>query len=317
MSSSVPPPGKPEPTSFGPPTASRLGGGAGVKLVASVAAAAIIAVIAFALFGGSAGKFADPLAQAATVSAQTPGYRLHLAMQISSSASSTQITAAGDGTFDPRDRTGSMSMTMNLGNDPQVIQSLGSNTLRMREIVHGTTIYMKFPPALASSLHLGGKSWIELDLAKLTGIPGLSSLASNPVSSDPSQILQYLRAASDSVVPEGHQLVDGVMTTHYHAELSLDRVAGALPAGEHAAAQQALSRLEQVTQIHQLPIDVWIDSHHLVHRMQMTMSPTIPGGGALKETITVDISHYGPEPPPLLPPANQVANLSALLGTGG
>jgi hypothetical protein len=51
--------------------------------------------------------------------------------------------------------------------------------------------------------------------------------------------------------------------------------------------------------------------------MQMTMSPTIPGGGALTETITVDVSHYGPEPPPVLPRAGQVANLSAMLGTGG
>jgi hypothetical protein len=59
-------------------------------------------------------------------------------MQVSSSAMTTPITAVGSGIFDVRDRAGSMSLAMDLGNSPQAIQALGSSTLRMEEILDGT-----------------------------------------------------------------------------------------------------------------------------------------------------------------------------------
>jgi hypothetical protein len=90
-----------------------------------------------------------------------------------------------------------------------------------------------------------------------------------------------------------------------------------VPQPERAAAQQVLSKLEQLTQIHDVPVDVWVDTHHLVRRMEMTIAPNIPGGPTLNEDITIDITHYGPEPRPALPPANEVANLGGLIGAGG
>ncbi len=282
---------------------------AGPKLLAAVVAAAVVGAIAFVVFGGSASKVVDPVAQAATVSASAPGYRMHMSMEIASPSLPSPITATGDGAFNLHDRSGSMSLTMSFGNDPQVIQSLGSSSLKIQEIVDGTTIYMKLPGAATSGLRRLGKQWIAIDLAKLSGIPGLSSLQSNPVSSNPSEMLQYLRVVSDSIVSEGHQRVDGLASTHYRAQMSLDRAASAVPAAERAAAQQALSKLEQLTQIHQIPVDVWVDAHHLVRRMGMTMALTVPGGQALNETFTIDISHYGPVPRPALPPADQVAKL--------
>src|SRR5205085_4390168 len=106
----------------------------------------------------------------------------------------------------------------------------------------------KFPDALAARVpSLGAKPWIKMDLGKLIGIPGLSSLTSNPTMGDPSQMLQYLRAASDGVVSAGQQQVDGVETTHYRAELSLDRLPGNLPSADQAAIQKGLSVLEHAT----------------------------------------------------------------------
>jgi hypothetical protein len=288
-----------------------------LKLLAALGLTAVLALLAFTVFGGATRTIVDPVAEAATVSSEAPGYRMHFSFQLTSSTSPTAVTAIGNGSFDPHAGAGSMTLAMNFGNNPQVLQTLGSNTFSMHEILSGTTVYMKLPAALSSSLPTSGKQWIEIDFAKLSGLPGLSALASNPVSQDPSQMLQYLRAVSDSVVAEGNQRVDGLETTHYHAELNLARVPGALPAAEQAAARQALSALAQVMPAGDVPVDVWIDAHHLVRRIQMTIDANLGAGQTLEEAMTMDLSHYGPQPLPALPPAGEVANLSGSISSGG
>jgi hypothetical protein len=285
-------------------------------LLATLALTAVLAGLALVVFSGATSRVVDPVAQAATVSSSAPGYRMHFSIEVASPASPTPITGTGSGSFDVRDRTGAISLAMNLGTDPRVIQTLGSNIFTLREVLNGTTIYVKLPAFAANVIGTAGKRWISLDLAKFTGIPGLSSLESSPVSSDPSQMLRYLRAVSDSVVAEGRQRVDGLETTHYRADLSLDRVAAALPSADQGAAQHALSALEQATNLHTIPVDVWVDAHHLVRRIEMTFAANLPSGKTLDEVMTFDISDYGPQPQPALPPAGEVANPSGLIGSG-
>ena len=282
-----------------------------------MALAAALSGLAFALFGGATSRVVDPVAQAATESSSAAGYRMHLSIAVASSASPTGFTGTGDGTFDLRDHTGSMSLAMNLGSGAQALRMLGGGTLTLREIVKGATVYVQLPAAAASALPLSGKQWIAVDLSKVAGVPGLSSLESNPVSSDPSKMLQYLRAVSDSIVSDGRQRVHGLETTHYRTNLSLDRVAAALPSADRTAATQALSTFERGTQLHAIPVDVWVDARHLVRRIEMTIAASFPGGQTLNETMTIDISDYGPQPRPALPPAGEVANLSALISSGG
>ncbi len=277
----------------------------------------VVAVLAVAVFGGSAKKVIDPVAQAATVSASAPGYQLHMSMDIAGSGTSTPITATGDGSFDLRDHAGSLSLAIKLGNDPQVIQTLGSSTLKIREIIHGTTVYVKIPAAAAKVLPTSGKQWISIDLSKLTGIPGLSSLESNPAASNPADMLQYLRAASNSIVAVGQQQVDGFQTTHYRADLSLDRAVNSVPSADRAVAQQAIAKIEQLTQIHHIPVDVWVDAHHLVRRFEMNFNASRSGGPTVDEHIAIDVTHYGPQPLPALPPASEVADLNSLLSSLG
>jgi hypothetical protein len=305
-----------EPPSPAPPAPARGVRGARPKVLVAVLAGAVAAAIGFVAFGGSASTVIDPDAQAAKRSSSVAGYRMRLSMQLVPSTGSAPTTMTGAGSFDVRDHAGSISMAMNLGNDPQVIQALGSNTLRMQEIVDGTTVYVKLPAAAAGALPTSGKPWIALDLSKVTGIPGLSSLAGNPGSSDPSEMLQWLRGVSDSILAEGQQQVDGVQTTHYRAQLSLDRSANAVPAAERAAVQQAMSKLEQLTQVHEIPVDVWVDAHHLVRRFEMNFTASLPGGSTVSEVVTIDITHYGPERRPAVPPASEVTDLSSLLSSG-
>lgn len=210
-----------------------------------------------------------------------------------------------------------MSLTMDLGTDPQVVQALGGSTLRMDMLTEGSAIYVKLPAALTASLPTSGKQWIEVDLAKLSSVPGLSSLAGNPTASDPRQILQLLRSVSDSVVDEGPQRIGRVATTHYHAQLSFSHLADALPAAERGAATKALSALQQALPTDGLPLDVWIDSDHLVRRVVMGLDVSAPSGPSLDETVTVDLDHYGPQRRPVAPASGDVLELNSLAGLGG
>lgn len=320
MSTSVPPPGmpahrqaeSPPPAPPGAPTRR-----APRKLLAAVVVAAAVAAVAFLVFGSATKRIVDPVAQAATLSSSTSGYRMHMSMQIGSPSLGSPITAVGDGSFDTRDHSGSMSLAMSLGGNAQMTQALGTDTLRIDEILDRGVIYMKLPTAATAALRGSAKPWTKLDLSKLSGVPGLSSVASNPASSDPSQILQYLRAASDSIVAEGQERVDGFLTTHYRADLNLDRIADALPSGERAAVQPALSALQRAIQVHDIPVDVWVDANRLVRRTQMSMNISLPGGQAMSLVITIDVPHYGPQPAPAIPPPDQVQDLSGLSSAGG
>lgn len=285
-----------------------------VKAVAGGAALVAIVVVAFLALGGSGGSGIDPVAQAATVSTAAPGYQMHLSMLMTSPAFPTPITATGDGTFDGRTHSASVSIAMNFGNVPQLTRALGSSILDIREILAGTTIYMKLPPAAVQALPLGGKQWLAINLAKAKGIPGVSSLLSNPTSSNPAQFLQYLRAESDSIATVGTEQVGGVMTTHYHVDLNFDRVAGALPAADRAAVSRAIATIEQETHLHRVPADVWVDGHHLVRRIKMAIAVPASTGPGLTENMTIDFVHYGVEPAAAPPPAGQVTDMSGLLG---
>jgi hypothetical protein len=276
-----------------------------------------VAALAFLLLGSGGAQLGSPIAQAATLSSSTPGYRMHMSMEITSSALSSPITATGTGVVDLRDHASAFSIVMNLGDEPQVVQQLGSSTMRVEMVLEGATVYMKLPSALAGSLGASGRPWIKADLSKLSGVPGLSSLTDGPTTSDPSETLQELRSVSGTVANLGPQRIDGVETTHYQADLNLDRLADAVPSAERSAMQHVLSTLEQAMPNGALPVDVWIDAQHLVRRTTTTLDLSLPSGPNLQETATVDLGDYGPQSPPATPPSDQVLDASGLAGAAG
>jgi hypothetical protein len=286
------------------------------------ALACAAAALALAGCGSSSSNSASAnnVVRAAFVSTSTSGYQMKFSMQLNSSALPQPITGVGVGAFDVRDHTGSLALDMNLGNSPQVVQLLGSSTFRIDEVINGTTIYVKLPAALTSKVpSLSSKPWLKVDIAKLAssaGVSGLSSLVNNPASSDPSQFLQYLRAAG-TVTKEGTAVVNGAQTTQYRASINLDKVPSAVPSASRASAQQAIAGIEKLTHLRQIPVVVWIDGHNLVRRMRITLDESLPTGQTVSTRITVDLLKYGPQPQPVVPPASQVTDASALTGATG
>jgi hypothetical protein len=269
---------------------------------------------------GSVSSIVDPVAKAASISTSTPGYRMTFSLQITSAALPTPITATGTGTFDVPSREGAVTTTMNLGSSPAITQALGGSTLSLVELVKGVTVYIKLPALLAGKIPGVTKPWLKVDLAKLAagaGVPGLSSLAGNPASSNPAQMLQYLRALSGGVSKLGTAKVGGFQTTHYHGTISLDRFPTVVPEADRAAARQAIKGLESLTQLHELPVDVWVDSHNLVRRISLSYAEKLPTGQALTSSYDIEIPVYGPQPRPAFPPADQVTDVGSLIPSGG
>jgi hypothetical protein len=289
------------------------------KLLAGAAAAiaVVVAALAFLLFASGGAGVGSPIAQAATLSSSTPGYRLHMSLQLTSSALSGPITATGRGVVDLRDHATSMSMSMNLGADPDVTQQLGGSDIRAEIIIVGTTAYVKFPSALMGSLSGSPGKWVKVDIARLAGVPGLSSLGASPSTADPSETLESLRSVSGSIVDLGQARVDGIPTTHYRAFLNASRLFDSVPASEQSLVKPALSILEQALPGGVIPEDVWIDAHHLVRRVQTTLDMDLPGAQNIQETVVVDLGDYGPQVPPTAPPASKVLDVSSLAGVTG
>lgn len=285
-------------------------------------AAGVLAVLALAGCGSSnsSSSSSNQVVRAAYLSTSASGYQMRFALQLGSSALPQPVTGIGVGRFDVPHHSGAFVLDMNLGSSPQIAQVLGSSTFRVQEILKGTTVYVKLPAAITSKLpSLSSKPWLKVDLAKAAssaGIPGLSSLVNNPTSSDPSQFLQYLRAAGGTVTKEGTQVVNGLQTTKYHATISLDKVANTVPAASRSAAKSAIAGLEKLTSLHTIPVDVWIDDHNLIRRMHMTLSESV-NGQSVNTGITVDIVKYGPQPQPPVPPASQVRDIGSLTGATG
>jgi hypothetical protein len=327
VSDSVPPPGFTPPPSDGEPvpvtepapaSARRSPRFSRRSLIAAAVGLTAAVIAVFLALGSSSNPTADPIAEAATVSAHAPGYQMHMSLSLTSSAFGGAITGYGDAVVDPRDHAVSTSFSIDLSSIPQVAQVLGDSTMTIDMIEDGHTVYMKLPQMLLGKVPgLGSKPWLEMNVAKMSGIPGLSSLGADPTTTDPGQMLQYLRAASDAITNEGQQQVNGVQTTHYHAELSLDRLTAGIPAAEEPAVQQALSKLRQALGGSDLPVDVWVDAHQLVRRTAMSLSMHPSGGATLQETVVADVTKYGPQPRPALPPADQVQDATSLLSGGG
>jgi hypothetical protein len=286
-------------------------------VAAAVFAVAAVAGVVFLFFGSTGSQLTSPIAQAASLSSNAGGFRMRMAIEMTSPQLPSPVTADASGVVDVRDRAASMSFAMNLGSDPQAVQVLGSDTLRMQMVLDGSTFYVKLPAAATAALPVSGKQWLKLDFTKLKGFLGPSSLGGDPTLQDPSHVLQVLESESSNVVNEGKQRVDGFDTTHYRAYLDLSHLASNISPSQQSAAQDAISAFERATKSQNIPVDVWIDPYGFVRRMVMSMDLSLPNGGSMQEAITADFSDYGPQRRPAVPPADQVQNLGSLIHVAG
>jgi hypothetical protein len=261
--------------------------------------------------GGSSANSAPPLtvslSRAADVSSAAPGYKVAVTLRETVPSVGT-INATGNGSFSPAAHQGTMAMQMTLP------PSAGS-ILQLQMVLDKTTLYVKLPAELAGKIP-GHKPWVYVNLsqaAQAAGIPGLGSLVNSSSSlTDPGQYLNFLRATSaDTVKDLGTATVNGVQTTHYRAEVNLAKLPDAVPASQRQSIQALVAALRSKGAATEMPMDAWIDSAHLIRRVQTSFTQTV-NGASVAIAMTENFLQYGPQPAPTVPNPSQATNLLSL-----
>jgi hypothetical protein len=193
-----------------------------------------------------------------------------------------------------------MSMTMN---SPQ---------FDISEVMVGDTIYMKMPQL---SSMLGGKPWAEFKLSAMGGSLGstFQSLLDSAKNTDPTQQLQPLLASGD-LHKVGTETVDGAQADHYAGTVDPATAFDSSAAAKNLTPDQIaqLKSLMKSSGVTSETIDVWVaTSDNLPIRVAVSSSTS---KGAFK--VDMHMSDWGKPVSVSAPPADQVTDISSMMGSG-
>jgi len=221
---------------------------------------------------------AGPLAGAAakTQAAGSELMQLHADVTFSGST----FTLDGSGAFDNPSQLGNLSATIAVRN---------SGSTPIDEIFSGNTMWID-SPLFAAALP-ADKSWLEIDLGKEAAGLGFDFKALT--GQNPGDVLGVLRRTSDRVTTLGKAMVGGVETTHYRAAVR------PVDASQDDPVQQLTG--EQFR-----PVDVWVDDHGLVRKVQLDYTaktdPAKPGRAHV--VLDMQFSHFGAKVSVMTPPSS-------------
>ena len=245
----------------------------------------------------------ERIAQAATKTTEAGSARFAMTMSMQGGAQEVTVDAEGAMEFASQ----KVAMTMNLG---ELGAQAGMDTIEM--LSEGQTIYMKFPNHEQLRLPT---PWLKMDLGELTGVPGMESL-SQLNSNDPSKTLEMLRGVSEDVEEIGTEDVRGTSTTHYKANMDLNKAIAEIPEEDREALEQQFEQLGTDT----VPTEVWIDDEGLLRRQTSTVDLSkvkgaASGGAAPTEmVIEMELFDFGAEVDVDAPPKAEVTDFAELQG---
>jgi LppX_LprAFG lipoprotein len=225
----------------------------------------------------------DPVAKAATTTVAKNTE--HVTFTGNAAVGGQKIQMTGNGDFQTSPALGSMSLTLS---------GSGVNST-MDEVTHGTMIYLRSP--LFTSNLPQGKSWLSLDLQKAAAKLGLNM--SQFTQQSPTDTLQALEKAG-SVTKVGTDVIDGTPTTHYRATIDLSKASNG-------------AKLEQLTHLKTVPVDVWIDSENLLRRVSESYSMTA-SGQQVSTRMNMLFSNYGEPVNVTVPSATDTIDMTTLGG---
>ena len=264
------------------------------------------AIVAGCGVGGDTLSF-DPVASAASKTVDYQSARVSFTATMSVEGVGG-MAFSGAGLFDGRTHTGALNMRFTLPADAQAQLGVTDPTMQMiMDGRHGLVMYMRSPLFRQLS-----DKWIKLDMEKLLKQQGvdLSSVMSAD-QADPSQSLRMLMASSDAH-PIGFDRVRGVFTTHYTLKVDLNKLARG-----NKALGKTFETLRKLTGVQSYPAEAWVDDQGRVRRLKIDMSFNVPTGGGIQMSMTEDLYAFGVKVNVQPPPASDVFDASALVGSGG
>jgi hypothetical protein len=254
----------------------------------------------------------SPIEHAASKTAKAGSFRVSLDLSFSGSGGIAVVpggpyTLTGQGAFDTTRSAGRLAI--NLGPLAAVLGAVtggASVPSTVDLVVLKTAVYLRYP-ALARQIS-PGKEWLKFDATKLprstTGGADLGQLAKQI---NPQQLLSALRGAV-STSKVGTEVVRGIPTTHYRAQIDLARTVSALPAAQRA---QTLKALRQAG-LTKVPLDAWIDGSGYLRRLA-TSTNVKAQGTAVALKLAMDLYDFGTKISVTAPPAAKVADGTTLL----
>jgi hypothetical protein len=260
-----------------------------------LAGLALLAAAAGLAGCGATSLVSDPVASAASKSTGAGGAKVAVRIEISSPALGDTVVTA-NGLVDQDEGQVSIDLSGLASKLPPAFASAATGVDVLYDTENGDPVVYAHVPFLAGMIP-GGKEWVKLDVQKAAGAAGvnlgnvLGQAGSNPV-----QILDLLRQ-NGTVAEVGHETVDGVATTRYHAAVDLEKALTA-----KGVPQATVDEILAAGAPAQLPVDVWIgDDDGLVHEVQSTLAVPSQQGDVTTVT-TVKLSDWGTpvavEPPP-------------------
>jgi hypothetical protein len=253
----------------------------------------LVAPLALALVACGGSKSAldpnDPLGSAATNTEEAGTHKMGLTARVTLGSQTVALT--GEGAFDEAARRGRLDLTLTIP---------GAGTAELDEVFNKASIFVK-SPLFAQALP-PGKQWIRIDAAKAGEQVGFNFKAI--MGQTPTEVLAHLRRASTDVTEVGEEDLNGVATTHYRAEIDIDKLVA--------------DRVQKLTDASYKPIDVWVDDEGRVRRVKLDFTSKVDPTAAARthSVLTVDFSDFGTEVDVQVPPARQVVEATDTVGGG-
>lgn len=258
---------------------------------------ALLAALAATAAVGCGGATLDPVAQAASKTADAGSFRFSFSVDLGIDLSSLGTGGAGGSAQQSVALTGSGAYDK----DARRLQASLAVEGRTFELILDASestpaIYLR-PPAGETGLP-AGKTWARIDLAQAAKQGGFDLGALTSAQLDPRKAVELLKQAGAST-KIGEEQIDGVATTHYRVVVDPKTALGDLSESERQQAEQAL----KLTGISTFPVDVWVDDAGMLRRV----SADLGGASAfLSIKASLDLTDYGTPVTVDLPPADQV-----------
>ncbi len=272
----------------------------------------LAAVPALSACGDGDGLTAAALADAADTTAAKGSVRMSMQQTMAIPGEGT-IPSTAEGVFDTKSKRGEMTVSTDLSSIPGA-GSIGGDASKQRVVFDGLVFYMTSP--LFEQALPGAKKWMKIDLAKAgkeLGVDFEALMQNGGGGQDPTQSLQYLKAASGDVEEVGTETVRGTSTTHYKATIDFDKVADSAPADQRAAVRRSMRQLIKLAGASTAPMEVWLAGDGTVRRLKQTITTKIAGQ---RSTMTqrMEFFDFGTKADIEIPKAAEVVDASELGG---
>lgn len=255
---------------------------------------------------------AEVVAGTAAATVDTSTAKMTMTLHMSDLPGARDLTMEGKGETDLS--TGRTLMEMDMGALLAVSGAAEEIDATMETLADGRTIYMR-GAMFTGALGLPEGTWLRADLDELGKAQGLDMRQMQASgTNDPRQTLALLNGVSEDGVEEiGEEKVRGVDTTHYRAQIDLER---AIEEADGVADRKAFEQFVETLGSDTVEVDVWIDGDNLLRRLKMDM-PLPEEAGDAGSSVTMELFDFGTAVDVSPPPADQTQDFLEVAAAGG